>query len=503
MNRTKKTFLNTIINILAMVVLGILTFARTAVIVSSYGSEINGIMQLSNQLFSYLVLLESGICGAYVLKFYKPVVKNERKKVASIFRGLTNSLQKIAVKMSIVMVVIAVVYPLFINKENVSYLQLIIILIILGIRFVLPYFLYVSKKNFLMAIEKRNIMDIVDTAEKIAIVILEIILMKVFKVRIELALSVGIIIILITNTIYNFILKKNYKEVLRKDIKPSYEANSMTKDVMVHQVSTLVYNASDSIVLSISSGLNYVTQYNAYYALISYVSTIIDKFALNIRVIFGLKNANNDKNMVEVFVRISILIFAFASIVTSTFYVMASHFVTLQIGSIYTLNSLCVILFSLILFSKMFMPIYESIRSAFGLYKESKKFVIIQAMLNLILSFILVVPFGISGVLIATIISLYFIYIPCNLLLIDKRVFKCRDIKAVKFIILSSLSTIVSILLSMTIFKFLSLDISWISFIIKTVITVLVSVIVNIIAFFLIKINLLKEVKTVVLKIIK
>lgn len=502
MNRTKSTFFNTFINIISMVILGILTFYRTAVIIECFGPEVNGIAQLSNQLISYLVLFESGICGAYVLKLYKPVAEKNTNKVASLFKGLKISLKNIAIKMSLVVVLIALFYPLVVNKENITYYKLAVILLIMGVRFVLPYFLYVSKKNFLMTIEKRNIMDIIDISEKVLIVILEIVLMKVCHLSIEVSLSIGIIIIIVSNYIYDLVLKKYYNAIYNKDIEPSFEGNSLTHDVMAHQVSNLVYTASDSVVLSMSSGLTYVTEYNAYYALISYVTTIIEKLGNNLKVIFGLKSAKKDQNIVSIFNKLSILFFAFAIVVTSTFYVMADQFITLQIGEQYTLTKISLVLFTFILFSKMFLPLFESIRNAYGLYKESKWFVILQTVVNLIISFALVFKFGVVGVLIGSVISIYFINVPFNLKLMNEKIFKIKEVNTIKYLVVSVIAILLSIGVSLFTLSKINLSLSWLTFILNAIICVICSGIITIISFLFIKVNLFHVVKNVMQKVI-
>ena len=98
MNKTKQAMLATTISIFSMLFVGILTILRTGLIVKNISSDVNALSQISNQLFSYLVLLESGLGSAYTFKMYKPLSKLQYDKVYSLFLGLKYTLKKIAKK---------------------------------------------------------------------------------------------------------------------------------------------------------------------------------------------------------------------------------------------------------------------------------------------------------------------------------------------------------------------------------------------------------------------
>jgi len=101
------------------------------------------------------------------------------------------------------------------------------------------------------------------------------------------------------------------------------------------------------------------------------------------------------------------------------------------LGEGFALKEYVVLMFSLIMFGRIIInPIYVA-RDSKGLYKETKSFTIIQAVVNIALSLLLVRKYQIFGVLLATVISQYLILIPCNVKLTYEKVFP-EDLK--KFI---------------------------------------------------------------------
>ena len=95
MNRTKIIMKATCICIFVFLLQGALTLLRTKVFIEFYGSEVNGVIELTHQIFSYIILLESGLGSAYLFKMYMPMTKSEYNKVNGLYKGLTNSLKKI------------------------------------------------------------------------------------------------------------------------------------------------------------------------------------------------------------------------------------------------------------------------------------------------------------------------------------------------------------------------------------------------------------------------
>ena len=472
-NRKKMILKASFISAFVFFLQGILNIIRTGYIIKIYGSSINGVISLSQQIFNYLVLLESGLGAAYLYKMYEPMAKKNYKKVKALFLGLTKSLKKIAVSMFIIMALISIIYPLIINKESLTYLQITIILLLLGIRFIIPYYLTINQKNLLYIYEEKYIVDFIDGIANSIIILIEIILMKVYSVNIIFVLLLGIIGVLIINYIYTIVLKKRCNEVLIEDSNPSFEGQTMTKDIVIHQISSVVFSSTDNIILSIFDTLNSVTIYSAYNTILTYPTTLINKIIDNLRATFGKKMINDEKNTIKLFYETLSFTLFLATFLAPLFYILINDFISLWIGSSFTLNKYCIIIWTLLFIHRIIMPVIYVLRDSKGLYKESKYYTLTQAIANIIISLILIKSLGILGLLIGTIISTYMILIPCNYILVSKKILHEKT-KLFKYLgtTLIYVMFIIVIIAKINILLFSSYSLNWFNFIFKALIDV-------------------------------
>ncbi|MEA3573926.1 polysaccharide biosynthesis protein [Peribacillus frigoritolerans] len=483
MNLTKIALRGAFISTIIALIQGALTFWRTNVIITTYGTDINSISQIAYQIFSYLVLFESGLGAAYLYKMYEPISNKQYKKVNALYLGLTISLKGISLKMFIGVVLLALIYPLVLSGNSVGYFGAFIIIILLGIRFVFPYYFTLSKKNMLAVTERQYLVVLIDGIINILIIIFEIILAKVFGLRIEYVLLVGILFSIFSNHVYVAIIKRKCQNITANDVKPLFDGNQMTKDIMVHQIASLANTKVDTIILSIVD-LFSVTVYSAYDAVMTYPITLVNKVLDTIRASIGLKLASSVENTYSVFKEIMSVNFLVASITTATFISVVNDFIYLWIGEQFILNFYCVILFGAILMRRLIInPIYL-VRDGQGLYKESKYYTVLTTIVNVLLSLILVKPLGIFGLLIATVFSSYLIMDLGNYYLVYCVVFK-KKLVIYWDLLMVSLSIFLSLVcIDAVINKFNNNDtLTWESFIINTFTSLIISTLLTIIIF--------------------
>jgi O-antigen/teichoic acid export membrane protein len=105
---------------------------------------------------------------------------------------------------------------------------------------------------------------------------------------------------------------------------------------------------------------------------------------------------------------------------------LANPFVSLWVGAGYRIALLPLVLFGLMLADSLLMPVIYAARDARGLYAESQKFTVAQAIVNLVISVALAAPFGVTGVLLGTIAATYGVLQPGNFRLVYRTVFQRR-----------------------------------------------------------------------------
>ena len=123
-------------------------------------------------------------------------------------------------------------------------------------------------------------------------------------------------------------------------------------------------------------------------------------------------------------------------------------FVNVWIGNEnYILSYLCVVLFTLTLFLNIIYYPLLALINANGLFKDNKRHIFICAIVNVILSIILVIPFNVEGILLATCIA-FLVNIFLKTKLVSSKVLKINHNSLLnKYIMIISIFIIFSILL--------------------------------------------------------
>ena len=118
--KNKITLLNAISNLILQFVTIISTLIVPKLILSYFGSEINGIVSSLTQFLNYVTLLEGGVTGVIVASLFKPIVENDSKKISSILKTTKRFYSKVAWLFVGFSVILAIIYPIAF-KTDFSY----------------------------------------------------------------------------------------------------------------------------------------------------------------------------------------------------------------------------------------------------------------------------------------------------------------------------------------------------------------------------------------------
>ena len=426
MGKETKRYVGIICSLFMYFVYVILLTVRTKMLIGSYGSEVNAVFQTSSQIFTYLILFESGMSAAYQFKLYEPVNDKDMKKIAGLFNGLKKSMRKIALRMTAVLLVIAVIYPLIMNRVSISFMKAGLILCLLGIRFVIPYFVSIANKTLLNVYDYKYVVDNVDSLGYLAITAVEILAIRLLHWPVYGVLLIGCIGNIVIGLVYVFFIRKVCAGIQTGETVPDFEPEGMTQDILFHQITGLLNNNIDTIILSVVN-IMLVTPYHAYYSTMYYFPQVINKINENYRTKIGMKIKQRDSGLYGYFQVLLAFHMVAAIISVAVFVSNINDFIVLWIGKEFLLSDCCVILLALYLMLRMTINIIFLVRDGAGLYKESKWFSFREGIVNLVLSVILVYFRGIEGILFATVFATYTMLLPGNARLAYNKVMGKRN----------------------------------------------------------------------------
>lgn len=204
---------------------------------------------------------------------------------------------------------------------------------------------------------------------------------------------------------------KRHYSWLNLSVKPDFESLKQSRFVIVHQLSALVFNNTDILLLTYFCGLGVVSVYSLYNLIFTSVATIIDTLCSSVEHVLGQAfNSNKERfiKLQETYETYYLgVAFAFFTLTT----IMLPSFMHLYAGKFtdadYTNHWLPY------LFASVYILLYarrtsSQIINFAGTFKQTQWRSLFESFINIVVSIILVQKVGIYGVLLGTIAALIY-----------------------------------------------------------------------------------------------
>lgn len=408
MDNSKKVSLNLVLGILSELLTIVLGILVPRFILTSYGSEVNGLLTSVTQVYSYVALLEAGIGTATVQALYKTIGNKDRLSTNSVLAATNRYYHRTGILYFIAILLFSIIYPLVVCTE-IPIITIVLVIVFNGLGSVINYFFQGKYFLLLQAEGKNYIKTSLTMATNVFKNIAKIALMAIgFDVVFVQAISM--VISLIQMIYITWYIKKNYSWI-DLSVKPDFQAISQSKNVLVHQISGLIYNNTDSITLTIFCGLKTVSIYSMYTLLFGMISTALSTVSSSILFTLGQMFHIDKERFMKLYDTYELyymtLVFALYSV--ANFFILP--FMRLYTGGINDVDYIDPIL------PLMFISTYllscgrsapnQAINFA-GHFKKTQNRAIAEAAINLIVSVIAVQFLGIYGVLVGTIAALLY-----------------------------------------------------------------------------------------------
>lgn len=267
------------------------------------------------------------------------------------------------------------------------------------------YYFTIPHRVLFEADQKKYIPNIIYQITAIVKAILEIIIVLSGLGLIPILISL-VCCSLVANTIMLITFKKYYKEVNFK-AKKDFSMLRDVKDLFVNTLGILVTSNIDIIIVSKIIGLDYVVIYSTYNYFVEGIRQFVDKIAGSTMSGVGDLLVSGKERALKVFNEFNEFVFFIASIICVPMFVFINKFILIWYkGSVKTALAWA-ILFTIILFYQITKIPLKVFTYSSGKFREVKIFVIFEVAINITLSLILVRFMGITGVLLATVISMF------------------------------------------------------------------------------------------------
>lgn len=424
--RTKKSVINMATALISQFIIVLLGFVSRRVMIDSIGVEYLGINGLMNNILTILSLAESGVGTAMIYALYKPLADNDVPKIRALMNFYKNTYRLLAIFTAILGLSILPFLDYFMKDNTVENASIIYLMFLFSS---VSSYLYSYKISMNNADQNKYLSTIFNTVTQILVLIIKVLILYLTKNYI-LFLSIDIGSTLIKNIIFSRMMDKRYpylkeKSKVKLDDETRESLYTNIKSLFFGKIGYILSISSDNLVISSMISVKTVGLYSNYTTLTSSVSGFVGVFISSISASIGNLIAKESKDKVYEVYKISSFVnfwlYGFSSI---CLFCLADSFIALWLGKEYIMRKGVLILIILNFLIGGIMAPIDSIKSAAGLYKPDRFIPIIAAIVNLILSIILVKPLGLSGVFIGTLISTLVFSFWIKPLIVYKYIFK-------------------------------------------------------------------------------
>jgi len=372
------------------------------------GSEANGFMASITQIFIYMSILEAGVGTAAIQALYKPIGLDDKHSMNGILSATSKYYKKTGEYYFLAVIVMSIVYSLFV-KSNIGTLTVFLVILLTGMVGVINFFFQAKFKLLLTAEGKGYVISNIVMVVTVVTNIVKILLLTYGYNIILIQLSYFIINLLQVFMIWIY-LKKNYKWI-DLNVKPDFAAMSQKNSVLIHQVSGMVFNNTDVLILTIFCGFKVVSVYVMYNLVFQMINSIVSNINSGALFILGSTYYENKNKFMNLYESYELYYMAMVFALYSITYILILPFMKLYTAGITDINYinfyLPILFVALNLLSFARWPAMNAINIA-GHFRKTQYRSIIESTINVVMSLICVSKFGIYGVLIGTITALLY-----------------------------------------------------------------------------------------------
>ncbi len=403
--RTKRALYNNFAAALAQITFLVFGLILPRMIISTYGSEINGLVSSIKQMVSYLRYLEMGITSSLIFTLYRPMANRDYADINPLITRTKKEYEKISFGYFIGVILLAFLYP-FMLKEDIGYGMVALLVFILGLQGALDLFTLSKYRVLLEADQKAYVINFTTTGT-IVIQSLTMITLLLTNQSIYLVILVPALFLPIRSVFLGVYIRKTYKDICYK-VKPSNIKLDSRKDAFISGLSDTLNISIPIILISLLVSLEMASVYSVYSLVFMGLTGIIIVFISGMRAAFGNMFAREEiENIVLTSGYYELILYMLLATLYSVALALIIPFVRIYISDAADINYIYPsigLLFTIWSVAYNSGTPYQTIINASGKWKYVTKVNITQFVYLIVLCISLGYLFGVNGILIGMII---------------------------------------------------------------------------------------------------
>lgn len=412
-SRIQKSIMNAKVNTIFYVLMLVLAFFSRKYFLQNLGKEFMGLTGTLGDMLNLMNITELGIGTAVGVTLYKPLFSDDRETITDIVSVFGFLYTRVGAIIAAAGLILSCFFPLIFADAGVPLYVVYLMFFSMLYASLLGYFinyrqiiLSASQQNYVIMIRYNTAM-IVKT------------ILQIFVSFLPSGYIWWILLEALAITVYSFILNRAIRQhfpwletsIARGKAKfKEYKGLwTKTKQVFAYKLCHLVFNSSTSIFIYAFATLSSVALYGNYNMIMSKAVSFIDGLFTGMTASVGnlIAEDNVDKTL-RVFKELLAFRYLAAGVVTFSLYFVSTPLIRMWLGAEYELSSLFVALLALHFFISQVRIAVDNFKDGYGIFQDVWA-PIAEVVSNIVFSCILGYLYGLTGIILALILSEFFI----------------------------------------------------------------------------------------------
>lgn len=403
MNKVLKNTIAAFINEIITFIVGIII---PKLIISFYGSEINGLVNSITQFLGFISLCELGIGAVIKANLYKPLAKKDTYELSAVLKSAQKFFRKIAYILVVYVGILVIIYPRVVNSSFNNLFTASLILII-SISTFAQYYFGIIYQLLLNANEQAYIQLYTNCSTLSISTIISVILIY-NGATIHVVKLVGALFFVTRPIIMKCYVDRHYNIDYR--VRYKHEPIKQKWNGIAQHLATQVQDSTDIAILTLFANLSDVSIYSVYNMIVKGVMQLIYTVNAGVSARIGRQIADADNvKLMKTF-----LSFEWAMHTASTMLFLVTGIMIIPFVAIYTqgvsdANYIIppfAIMISICGALRCIQLTYNIVIQAAGHFRQTQFAAILEPFINICISLLMVRRFGLIGVTFGTIVSL-------------------------------------------------------------------------------------------------
>lgn len=404
----KRGLLNIGVSIIFKILLLIGSIFVRRFLIQYIGNDANGLSSLYISIIGFLTVAELGVGEAITFCMYKPIVEGDKEKVAALYMLF----EKLYLLVGLIIFFVGLIVMFFLPKLAKDYSTLnvnVYLTFFLTLVSVVLTYAYSAKTSLLNAYKNNYIATTIASCGTLLEDILKVGVIIVTR-SFTAYLVCRIIAVLIQWLVTNAVTNQKYSDIMcikaSVDVEDRNKIIKNIKAMFMHKIGAVLVNTADSVIISAFIGVIVLGKYTNYTTIMTSMTGLLGLFFYPLTSVVGHVFVSASKEeMKKYFYSFYGFNYILGTVFCLGYYAVIDNVITLCFGNDLELSRGVAFVITINYFIQFLRTSTLMFRSSTGTFYYDRWKPLFEGIVNVVLSIILVKIVGMTGVIVATIIT--------------------------------------------------------------------------------------------------